>query len=143
MNDSSSFNKIFSRLGILYLICFIPFYFWCVNRVDSYISGWGFLFTLGIPLYILAIPGILMEKALNSKNLYTVIDSMLVNIFYGVIFNHLSSAPYLHDGTFEYDFGLRFWGLAGLIFCIMIGIVMALMLGGLSKKRSKLIAKLV
>lgn len=142
MKDSSKSNKIFSRLGILYLICFIPFYFWCVNWVDSYISGWGFLFTLGIPLYILAIPGFLMIKALDNKDSYTVIDSMLVNILYGALFNHLSSVPYLNDGTFEYEFSLRFLGLAGLIFCIMIGIVMALMLGELSKERSKLIAKI-
>lgn len=86
MKDSSKSNKIFSRLGILYLICFIPFYFWCVNRVDSYISGWGFLFTLGIPLYILAIPGVLMIKALDNKDSYTELLIQCLLIFFMVRF---------------------------------------------------------
>ncbi|MGX5378063.1 hypothetical protein ACWCL1_07465 [Ligilactobacillus sp. LYQ135] len=149
MNNSLKFSKFsvsFSKLGKLYLICFWPFYFWCVNRVAFYIGGWGFIFTFGIPFFILAIPEFLIKKALRNKDSYMIIDSMLVNIFFGAIFNHLSSAPYSYDyeggGTISYNFIFRFLGLTGLILCIMIGIIMILILSRLPQKKTKLIAKI-
>lgn len=145
-NYPLSSNKLIFILGKLYLICFLPFYFWCINRVANYISGWGFIFTFGAPFFILAIPEIIMSKALKKMNSQLVIDSIIINTLFGLIFNNLSSVPCSYGdeggGSILYHFNLRFWGLTGLISCIVIGIFLALLLSNLSAKSRKIISRI-
>ncbi len=75
MKDSSKSNKIFSRLGILYLICFIPFYYKEVEKERrKFVYGTYIISTINVLLtLIVAFYLVKNDQFVDNAVKYTVI----------------------------------------------------------------------